>query len=105
MLSYSGLNEGFWGETTLTACYILNITQNKKSKNTPSELWCKKVPNLSNLKVWGYREVVKLTEPKRKTLGESGVDCIFIGDAKHSKSQEMLSLMNKDLHLYLDQRT
>nr|KAJ0203942.1 hypothetical protein LSAT_V11C500257960 [Lactuca sativa] len=38
MLSYSGLSEGFWGEAMLTACYILNRTPNKRSKNTPYEV-------------------------------------------------------------------
>nr|KAJ0226979.1 hypothetical protein LSAT_V11C100040880 [Lactuca sativa] len=86
MLSYYGLSEGFWGEAMLTACYILNRTPNKRSKNTPYELWCKKVPNLSYLKVWGCRAVIRLIEPKRKTLVERGVDCIFIGYVEHSKA-------------------
>ncbi|GKC86778.1 zinc finger, CCHC-type containing protein, partial [Tanacetum coccineum] len=30
--------------------------------------------------------VVRLLDPKRKTLGEKGIDCIFIGYAKHSKA-------------------
>nr|KAJ0217050.1 hypothetical protein LSAT_V11C300105370 [Lactuca sativa] len=80
LLSYSELSEGLWGEAMLTACYILNKTPNKRSKNTPYELWCKKVPNLSYLKVWGCRVVVRLTEPKRKTLGERLIesrDAIF----------------------------
>nr|KAJ0199050.1 hypothetical protein LSAT_V11C600338430 [Lactuca sativa] len=96
MLSYSGLNEGFWGEAMLTACYILNRTPNKRSKNTPYELRCKKVPNLSYLKVWGCREVVRLTEPKRKTLGERGVDCIFIGYAENSKAYRFYVIESND---------
>ena len=96
MLSYSGLSEGFWGEAMLTACYILNRTPNKRSKNTPYELWCKKVPNLSYLKVWGCRAVVRLTEPKRKTLGERGIDCIFIGYAEHSKAYRFYVLESND---------
>ncbi|GJV31762.1 zinc finger, CCHC-type containing protein [Tanacetum coccineum] len=59
MLSYSGLSEGFWGEAMLTACYLLN---------------------------WGCRAVVRLPEPKKKNLGEKGIDCIFIGYAEHSKA-------------------
>nr|KAJ0206427.1 hypothetical protein LSAT_V11C500257910 [Lactuca sativa] len=86
MFSYSGLSDWFWGEAMLTTCYVLNITPNKRSKNTPYELWCKKVPNLSYLKILGCRAVVRLTEPKRKTLGERGVDCIFIRYAEHSKA-------------------
>nr|GEW84875.1 zinc finger, CCHC-type [Tanacetum cinerariifolium] len=43
MVSYSGLSEGFWGESMLP-------------------------------------------DPKRKTLGEKGIDCIFVGYAEHSKA-------------------
>ncbi|GJX15252.1 zinc finger, CCHC-type containing protein [Tanacetum coccineum] len=85
MLSYSRLSEGFWGEGMLTACYILNRTPNKNSKQTPYEIWTKKVPNLTYLRVWGCRAVVRLTETKMKNLGEKGIYCIFIGYAEHSK--------------------
>ncbi|GJR12720.1 zinc finger, CCHC-type containing protein [Tanacetum coccineum] len=86
MLSYSGLSEGFWGEAMLTACYLLNRVPNKRNKTTPYELWYKKRPNLSFLRVWGCRAVVRLSDPKRKTLGEKGIDCIFVGYAEHSKA-------------------
>ncbi|GJT65318.1 zinc finger, CCHC-type containing protein [Tanacetum coccineum] len=86
MLSYSGLSEGFWGEAMLTACYLLNRVPNKRNKTTPYELWYKKRPNLSYLRIWGCRAVVRLPDPKRRTLGEKGIDCIFVGYAKHSKA-------------------
>nr|GEW90427.1 zinc finger, CCHC-type [Tanacetum cinerariifolium] len=85
MLSYSGLSEGFWGEAMLIAYYILNRTPNKNSKQTPYEIWTKKVPNLTYLRIWGRRAVVRLIEPKMKNLGEKGIYCIFIGYAEHSK--------------------
>ncbi|GJZ05886.1 zinc finger, CCHC-type containing protein [Tanacetum coccineum] len=59
MLSYSGLSEGFWGEAMLTSCYLLNR---------------------------GCRAVVKLPDPKRKTLGGKDIDCIFVGYVEHSKA-------------------
>nr|KAJ0209305.1 hypothetical protein LSAT_V11C400216660 [Lactuca sativa] len=96
MLSYSGLSERFWGEAMLTACYILNKTPNKRSKNTPYELWCKKIPNLSYLKVWGCRAVVRLTKPKRKTFGERSINCIFIGYVEHSKAYRFYVLESND---------
>ncbi|GKF28744.1 hypothetical protein Tco_0095086 [Tanacetum coccineum] len=38
-------------------------------------------------KFWGEAmAVVRLPDPKRKTLGEKGIDCIFVGYAKHSKA-------------------
>ncbi|GJR89292.1 zinc finger, CCHC-type containing protein [Tanacetum coccineum] len=86
MLSYSGLSDRFWGEAMLTACYLLNRVPNKRNKTTPYELWYKKQPNLSILRVWGCRAVVRLPDPKRKTLGEKGIDCIFVGYAEHSKA-------------------
>nr|GEY30663.1 zinc finger, CCHC-type [Tanacetum cinerariifolium] len=75
MLSYYGLSEGFWGEAMLTACYILNRTPNKNNKQTSYEIWTKKVSNLTYLRIWGCRAVVRLTEPKMKNLGEK--DAIF----------------------------
>ncbi|CAA7030319.1 unnamed protein product [Microthlaspi erraticum] len=86
MLSYSGLSDGFWGEGMLTACYLLNRVPNKRNKITPYELWYKKKPNLNYLRVWGCRAVVRLPQPKIRTLGERGIDCIFIGYAEHSKA-------------------
>ncbi|GJS12170.1 zinc finger, CCHC-type containing protein, partial [Tanacetum coccineum] len=86
MLSYSGLSDGFWGEAMLTACYLLNRVPNKRNKTTPYELWYKKRPNQTFLRVWGCRAVVRLPDPKRKTLGEKGIDYIFVGYAEHSKA-------------------
>ncbi|GKC88973.1 zinc finger, CCHC-type containing protein [Tanacetum coccineum] len=48
------------------------------------ELWTKRKPNLY-LRVWGCRTVVRLPDPKLKNLGERGIECIFVGYAKHSK--------------------
>nr|GEX65012.1 zinc finger, CCHC-type [Tanacetum cinerariifolium] len=65
---------------------MLNRVSNKRTKTTPYEFWYKKRPNLSYLRVWGCRAVVRLSDPKRKTLGEKGIDCIFVGYAEHSKA-------------------
>nr|GEV99307.1 zinc finger, CCHC-type [Tanacetum cinerariifolium] len=86
MLSYSGLSEGFRGEAMLMACYLLNMVPNKRNKTTPYELLYNKRPNMSFLRVWGCRAVVRLPDPKRKTLGEKGIDSIFVGYAEHSKA-------------------
>ncbi|GKC68570.1 hypothetical protein Tco_1101168 [Tanacetum coccineum] len=34
----------------------------------------------------GCRVVVRLPDPKLKTLGERGIECIFVGYAEHSKA-------------------
>nr|GEV90079.1 zinc finger, CCHC-type [Tanacetum cinerariifolium] len=74
------------GEAMLTACYLLNRVPNKRNRITPYKLWTKKKPNLNYLRVWGCRAVVRLSDPKLKTLGERGIECIFVGYAEHSKT-------------------
>nr|GEY46213.1 zinc finger, CCHC-type [Tanacetum cinerariifolium] len=44
------------------------------------------VNSMLSYSVWGCRTVVRLPDPKRKTLGEKGIDCIFVRYAKHSKA-------------------
>ncbi|GJX83422.1 zinc finger, CCHC-type containing protein [Tanacetum coccineum] len=80
----------------LTACYLLNRVPNKRIKTTPYELWYKKQPNLSFLRVWGCRVVVRLPDPKRKTLGKKGIDCIFVGYAEHSKAYRLYVIEPND---------
>ncbi|GJX78951.1 zinc finger, CCHC-type containing protein [Tanacetum coccineum] len=63
----------------LTACYLLNRVPNKRNRITPYELWTKRKPNLNYLRVWGYRAVVRLPDPKLKTLGERGINASFVG--------------------------
>nr|GEV95375.1 hypothetical protein [Tanacetum cinerariifolium] len=38
------------------------------------------------IELLGKWAVVRLSDPKRKTLGEKGIDCIFVGYAEHSKA-------------------
>ena len=90
MLSNAGLGTSLWGEAILTATYILNRIPLKKSNITPYEFWSKKKPNLSYFKTWGCRAIVRLPEPKRKKLGEKGIECIFLGYALHSKAYRFL---------------
>nr|GEX83431.1 hypothetical protein [Tanacetum cinerariifolium] len=78
--------EWFWDEAMLTACYLLNRVPDKKNMTTPYELWTKKKPTLSYLRVWGCRVAVRLLDPKLKTLGERDIKCIFVGYAEHSKA-------------------
>nr|GEU98229.1 RNA-directed DNA polymerase, eukaryota [Tanacetum cinerariifolium] len=59
---------------------------NKKNKITPYELWTKRKPNLNYLGPWGCRAAVRLPDPKLKTLGEKGIECIFVGYAEHFKA-------------------
>nr|GEW81907.1 zinc finger, CCHC-type [Tanacetum cinerariifolium] len=59
---------------------------NKRNRITSYELWTKRKPNLNYLRVWGCGAVVRLHDPKLKTMGERGIECIFVGYAEHSKA-------------------
>ncbi|GJU36690.1 zinc finger, CCHC-type containing protein [Tanacetum coccineum] len=92
-----GLSQGFWGEAMITACYLLNRVPNKRNRITPYELWTKKKLNLNYLRVWGCRAVVRLPDPKLKTLGKRGIECIFVGYAEQSKAFRFYVIEPNDL--------
>nr|GEV30483.1 zinc finger, CCHC-type [Tanacetum cinerariifolium] len=48
--------------------------------------------------------IVRLSDPKRKTLGEKGIDCIFVGYAEHSKAYSKFDCSGKGviICLYVD---
>nr|GEU73229.1 zinc finger, CCHC-type [Tanacetum cinerariifolium] len=65
---------------------VNSMVPNKRNMTTLYEPWTKKKPNLNYLRVWGCRAVVRLPNLKLKTLGEKGIECIFVGYAEHSKA-------------------
>nr|GFA50963.1 zinc finger, CCHC-type [Tanacetum cinerariifolium] len=83
---YSRLSQGFLGEAMLTACYLLNRVSNKRNMITHYDLWTKRKPNLNCLRFWGCKVVVRLPDLKLKTLGERGIENIFVGYVKHFKA-------------------
>ncbi|GJV41100.1 zinc finger, CCHC-type containing protein [Tanacetum coccineum] len=83
-------------EAVLTACYLLNRVPNKRNRIPPYEILTKRKPNLNYLRVWGYRAVVRLPDPKLKTLGERGIKCIFVGYAEHSKAFRFYVIKNNE---------
>ncbi|GJY92260.1 zinc finger, CCHC-type containing protein [Tanacetum coccineum] len=72
---------------------------NKRNKITAYELWTKRKPNLNYLRVWGYRVVVRIPDPKLKTLGERGIECVFVGYAEHSKAFRFSSVPRPSLRI------
>ncbi|GKB19883.1 zinc finger, CCHC-type containing protein [Tanacetum coccineum] len=65
---------------------VVGPVPNKRNMITPYDLWTKRKPNLNYLRVWGCMAIVRLPNPKLKSLGERGIECIFVGYAKHSKA-------------------
>nr|GEW50242.1 hypothetical protein [Tanacetum cinerariifolium] len=65
----------FWDYALESATRILNIVPTKKVDKKPYELWYGKVPNLSYLKVWGCKVLMKHDMPDK--LQPRYVKCIF----------------------------
>ena len=53
MMARAHLPTIFWGDTLLTATFILNRVPTKSVATTPYELWTGRKPYLSVLKPWG----------------------------------------------------
>lgn len=107
MLSCSSLSDRFWGEAMLTACYLLNWIPNERNKITPYELWFKKRPNMNYIRVCSCRTIIRLLEPQRKTVGEKGIECIFVGYVEHSKAYRFYVLEPNDsiaIHTVIESR-
>jgi len=51
---------------------------------------------LSHSRVWGCRAIVRVPEPKKRKLEERGIECIFIGYAKHSKAYRFMVIEPND---------
>ena len=59
MMSQTDLPISFWGYTLETAAFLLNRIPLKAVEKTPYELWTRKRPSLSFLKIWGCEAYVK----------------------------------------------
>nr|GEV77812.1 retrotransposon protein, putative, Ty1-copia subclass [Tanacetum cinerariifolium] len=82
MMNLTTLSLSFWDYALEIATHILKMVPTKKVEKTPYELWYKKVPNLSYLKVWGCEALVKRDTPDK--LQQRSVKCIFIGYPKET---------------------
>nr|GEU57090.1 retrovirus-related Pol polyprotein from transposon TNT 1-94 [Tanacetum cinerariifolium] len=82
MMNLTTLPLSFWDYALESATRILNMVSTKKVDKTPYELWYGKVPNLSYLKVWGCKALVKRDTPDK--LQQRYVKCIYIGHPKET---------------------
>nr|GEW40534.1 zinc finger, CCHC-type [Tanacetum cinerariifolium] len=83
MMSQTTLSKSFWNYALETAARILNMVLTKKVEKTPYEVWHRKAPKLSYLKVWGWEALVKRdTLTKSDKLEPRSIKCIFTGYPK-----------------------
>jgi hypothetical protein len=58
-MSQTNLLLSFWGYALETVAFTINRVLTKSVERTPYEIWARKCPGLSFLKVWGCEAYVK----------------------------------------------
>ena len=83
MMSRTDLPISFWGYALETAAFLLNRIPLKAVEKTPYELWTRKRPGLSFLKIWCYEAYVKRQASDK--LASKSDKCLFVGYPKETK--------------------
>ena len=69
MLSGTGLGQEFWAEAVEIACYLVNRSPSSVLEDkTPHEVWTRKKPSLSHLRVFRCDAYVHVPKEKRTKL-------------------------------------
>lgn len=78
------------------APYVQNRASTRGSNVTPYELWFKKKPDVSQLKVFGCLVFVHVPKEKRKKLDPKAIEAMMVGRVEGSTScYQVWSLINK----------
>ena len=83
MMSQTYLPISFWGYALETAAFLLNRIPSKAVEKTPYELWTRKSPGLSFLKIWSCEAYVKRQASDK--LASKFDKCLFAGYPKETK--------------------
>lgn len=80
MLEDSGVHKGLWGAAIQTAAYLINRSPTEAiCKSTPYEMWNKRKPNVSNLRVFGSNVFVHIPKQFRNKFDGKAWRGIMIG--------------------------
>ncbi|GKE06645.1 retrotransposon protein, putative, ty1-copia subclass [Tanacetum coccineum] len=82
MMNLITLPKSFWGYALESAACMLNMVPTKKVERMPYEIWHRKAPKLSYLRVWGCEALVKRDAPDK--LDPRSIKCIFVGYPKET---------------------
>ena len=83
MMSQSNLPISFWGYALEIITFVPNRVSSKSIQKTPDEIWTRKPPSLSFLKIWGCEAYVKIQMPDK--LAPKSDKCLFVGYPKETK--------------------
>jgi hypothetical protein len=76
-----------WAEATKTTVYVQNrLSHNELGFKTPEEMFSRKKPEVSHLKIFGCPVFIHIPKEKRNKLDPSGKNGIFVGYCEASKA-------------------
>jgi hypothetical protein len=83
MMSKTELSRSFWEFALETVVFMLNRVPSKFVEKTSYELWFRRIPNVSFIKIWGCKTYVKRLMPDK--LSPRSDKCIFVRYPKETK--------------------
>ena len=93
MLNGAWLGHEFWVEVVETACYLVNRSPSSTLEDKiPHEVWIRKKPFFSHLRVFGCDAYVYVLKEKRTKLESKSERCIFIGYKDGLKGYKLWNL-------------
>jgi hypothetical protein len=76
-----------WAKATMTVVYVQNgLSHSALGFKTPEEMFTRKKPEVSHLKIFGYPVFIHIPKEKRNKLEPSGKKGIFVGYCEVSKA-------------------
>lgn len=87
ILVNSSLAKGFWAKALCTASYLINRSPSSFVKfKTPQELWTRKPPNLTHIRMFGCVAYAHKIEGK---LVPRDIRCVMLGYSKGVKGYRL----------------
>lgn len=102
MLAESSLEKKFWGEAINTANYLQNRCPSSSIVGTPYELWNRKKPSYSHLKIFGSEAYVHVPKEKRRALDVKSVKLVFVGYEEGRKAYRFLDVQTGHITISRD---
>jgi len=96
MICAQGFDLEFWAEAVNTAVYIKNRCPTKVfDSKTPQEAWTGMKPDVSHLRIFGYKTFAHIPDEKRSKLQSKSIPCVFIGHCEGTKAYRLMCLETK----------
>jgi hypothetical protein len=82
----------FWLEACNTAAYIKNRITHKATTETPFKRWNGKIPDISNLQIFGAECLVLTPDQERQKWDMKCKPCLFLGYVEDSEYYRVYTL-------------